>query len=168
MFDTMTLTKIAGGVCGAWLILLLGKWAAEGIYSADAHGEPSYVIEVADAGGDAAAEEEIDFAALMAEADADKGAKVFKKCSACHKVEDGANAVGPHLFGVVDRDIASVAGFGYSGALSNAEGAWTVENLSAFLESPKGFAPGTTMGFSGLKKLTDRANVIAYLQSVAN
>ena len=86
----------------------------------------------------------------------------------CIMQEDGANAVGPHLFAVVDRDIASVAGFGYSGALSNAEGAWTVENLSAFLESPKGFAPGTTMGFSGLKKLKDRANVIAYLQSVAN
>ena len=166
MFDTMTLTKIAGGLFGAWLILLLGKWAAEEIYHAEAHGEQSYVIEVA--GGDEEPEEEIDFAAMMAEADADKGAKVFKKCSACHKVEDGANAVGPHLFAVVDRDIASVGDFGYSGALSGLDGAWTPENLSGFLESPKNYAPGTTMGFAGLKKPTDRANVIAYLQGIAN
>ena len=54
MFDTMTLTKIAAGVFGAWLVLLLGKWAGEEIYHADAHGEASYVIEVADAGGDEA------------------------------------------------------------------------------------------------------------------
>ncbi|KAJ04501.1 cytochrome c family protein [Sulfitobacter mediterraneus] len=166
MFDTMTLTKIAGGLFGAWLILLLGKWAAEEIYHAEAHGEQSYVIEVA--GGEAEPEEEIDFAAMMAEADVDKGAKVFKKCTACHKVEDGVNAVGPHLYAVVDRDIAAVDGFGYSGALTGLEGAWTPENLSGFLESPKNYAPGTTMGFAGLKKPTDRANVIAYLQSIAN
>ena len=166
MFDTMTLTKIAAGVFGAWLVLLLGKWAGEEIYHADAHGEASYVIEVADAGGDDGGEE-IDFAAVMAEADADSGSKVFRKCAACHKV-DGSNAVGPHLDGVVGRDIASVDGFGYSGALTSLEGDWTPDELSAFLESPKGYAPGTTMGFAGLRKVEDRADVIAYLQSVSN
>ena len=160
MFDTRTLTKIAAGLCGAWLILLLGKWAGEELYHADAHGEQSYVIEVASA--DAAPAEEIDLVALMAEADADKGSKVFRKCTACHKV-DGTDGVGPHLNGVVDRDIASVAGFGYSGALGGLEGDWTVEALMGFLESPKNYAPGTTMGFAGLKKPADRANVIAYL-----
>ena len=103
----------------------------------------------------------------MAEGDADSGSKVFRKCAACHKV-DGSNAVGPHLDGVVDRDIASVDGFGYSGALTSLEGAWTPEELSAFLTSPKGYAPGTTMGFAGLRKVEDRADVIAYLQSVSN
>ena len=160
MFDTMTLTKIAAGLCGAWLILLLGKWAGEELYHADAHGEQSYVIEVASA--DAEPAEEIDLVALMAEADADKGSKVFRKCTACHKV-DGTDGVGPHLNGVVDRDIASVAGFGYSGALGGLEGDWTVEALMGFLERPKNYAPGTTMGFAGLKKPADRANVIAYL-----
>jgi len=124
------------------------------------------VIEVADAGGDDGGEE-IDFTAVMAEGDADSGSKVFRKCAACHKV-DGSNAVGPHLDGVVDRDIASVDGFGYSGALTSLEGAWTPEELSAFLTSPKGYAPGTTMGFAGLRKVEDRADVIAYLQSVSN
>ncbi|MGB3246476.1 MAG: cytochrome c family protein [Sulfitobacter sp.] len=163
MFDTMTLTKIAGGLLGAWLILLLGKWAGEEIFHAEAHGDPSYVIEVA-AGEDAAPEEEIDIEAMMASADAASGEKVFKKCSACHKV-NGEDGTGPHLNGVVGRDIASVGGFGYSGALTGAEGAWTPEHLNNFLTSPKAYLPGTTMGFAGLKKATDRANVIAYLQS---
>lgn len=164
MFDTMTLTKIAGGLFGAWLILLLGKWAGEEVYSTESHGPQSYVIEVE--GAEAAEpEEEIDIAALMASADADKGKSVFRKCSACHKV-DGNDGVGPHLDGVVDREIASVDGFGYSGALTGLGGAWTAAELMGFLESPKNYAPGTTMGFAGLKKPTDRANVIAYLQSI--
>lgn len=163
MFDTMTITKIAAGVLGAWLILLLGKWAGEGIYHADAHGEQSYVIEVAGA-EDAEPEEEIDMEAMMASADMGKGEKVFKKCSACHKL-DGTDGVGPHLDGVVDRDIASIDGFGYSGALTGLDGNWTADALFGFLASPKNYAPGTTMGFSGLKKPADRANLIAYLQS---
>ncbi|NNE51768.1 MAG: cytochrome c family protein [Sulfitobacter sp.] len=168
MFDTMTITKIGGGLLGAWLILLLGKWAAEEIYHAELHGEASYVIEVEGAGEVEEEVEEVDFAALMAEADIGKGESVFRKCSACHKVEDGANAVGPHLYGVVGREIAAIDGFGYSGALTEQGDAWTVENLNGFLENPRGWAPGTTMGFAGLNKPTDRANVIAYLDSLAN
>jgi cytochrome c len=164
MFDTMTLTKIGGGIFGAWLVLLVGKWVGEEIYHADAHGEQSYVIEVETA--EAEPEEEIDFAALVAEADLGKGEKVFKKCTACHKVEDGANGTGPHLYGVVGRDIASIDGFGYSGVLAAAEGNWTVDELNAFLTKPSDYASGTTMGFSGLKKPADRANVIAYLDSL--
>ena len=166
MLDTMTLTKIGGGLFGAWLVLLLGKWAAEEIYHAEAHGEQSYVIEVADtgAGGDDA--EPVDMVALVASADPAKGERVFRKCSACHKVADGENGTGPHLYGVIDRDIASVAGFGYSGALEGLEGNWSIEALSAFIENPRGYASGTTMGFTGIKKPEERADVIAYLQSV--
>ncbi|KIN62396.1 Cytochrome c, class I [Sulfitobacter noctilucicola] len=164
MFDTMTLTKIGAGLFGAWLILLLGKWGAEELYHAEAHGEQSYVIEVAGA-EEAEPEEEIDVMALMAEADISKGEGVFRKCSACHKV-DGTDGVGPHLNGVVGRDVASVDGFGYSGALTSLEGDWTEEALFGFLLNPKGYAPGTTMGFAGLKKPADKVNVIAYLQSL--
>lgn len=167
MFDTMTLTKIASGLFGAWLILLLGKWAGEEIYQADAHGEQSYVIEVASAEG-AAPVEEVDIEAMMASVDLSDGEKVFKKCAACHKVENGVNSTGPHLFGVVGRDIASVGDFGYSGALTDAEGNWSINALNAFLTSPKNYAPGTTMGFAGLKKIDDRAAVIGYLASLGN
>ncbi|MEW9918327.1 cytochrome c family protein [Marimonas sp. MJW-29] len=163
MFDTMFITKVAGGLFGAWLILLLGKWGAEEIYHAEMHGEQSYVIEVAGAEEEAPAEE-VDVLALVAAGDPGKGEGVFRKCSACHKV-DGTDGVGPHLNGVVGRQIASVGGFGYSGALSGIEGDWTPENLWGFLNNPKGWAPGTSMGFAGLNKASDKADVIAYLQT---
>lgn len=167
MFDTMTLTKIAGGVLGAWLVLLLGKWAAEEIYHVGGHGEPAYVVET---GAEDATEEvvEIDMAALMETAEMSKGAKIFKKCSSCHKTEDGANATGPFLYGVVGRDIASVDGFGYSGALTELAGNWTVDSLAGFLENPKAYAPGNKMGFKGIKKPQDRADLIMYLDSLDN
>jgi cytochrome c len=166
--DTMTLTKAAAGLCGALLVLLLGKWAAEGLYHMDSHGEAAYVIEVASA--DAAEEvEEVSFDEMMAAADAGKGAKVFKKCAACHKVEEGVNSTGPSLYGVVDREIGTMAGFGYSGTLAGMAGtAWTAEELDAFLTKPSGYAPGTSMSFSGLKKQKDRVNLIAYLQSLGS
>ena len=166
MFDTMTLTKATAGFCGAFLVFLLGKWAAEELYHVEAHGEASYVIEVAEAGGAEEEVEEVSFEELMASADVGKGAKVFEKCSACHKLEAGANATGPYLDGGVDRHKASAEGFGYSGALSGMEGAWTAENLNEFLIKPSDYAPGTTMSFSGLKKVKDRVNLIAYLDSL--
>ncbi len=167
MFDTMTLTKVVGGLCGAFLIYLLGGWVGEGLYHVGgSHGEEvaSYVIEVEESGG-GTEEEEVDFATLMASADAGKGEKVFGKCRACHKI-DGSNATGPHLDGVVGRDIDAVDGFSYSGALEQVGEVWSPENLFHFLEDPKGTAPGTAMSFAGLKKAEDRVNLIAYLDSL--
>lgn len=169
MFDTMTVTKISAGLCGALLILLLGKTAADALYSSHGHGEQSYVIDTG--ADDSGAQEESgpSFEELLASADVGKGAKVFKKCGACHKAEDGANSTGPYLYGVVGRAKASASGFGgYSSALSGMEGDWTPENLDGFLAKPKDYAPGTTMAFSGLKKPEDRANLIAYLDSLDN
>jgi len=171
MFDTMTLTKISAGLCGALLFLLLGKWAAEEVYHmGGGHGgdhAAGYVIEVEDA---APTEEvaEVSIEELLASADIAKGAKVFKKCGACHKLEAGVNGTGPSLYGIVGKDIATSDGFGYSGALTGLEGDWTAEALNGFLTKPKDYAPGTTMGFAGLKKPADRANVIAYLDSLDN
>lgn len=99
--------------------------------------------------------------------DAEAGAKVFRKCQACHAVGEGAeNKAGPVLNGVVDRPIASVEGYNYSSALADlgAEGkTWTPEELAAFLEKPRDYASGTKMSFAGLRKEDERANVIAYL-----
>ena len=173
MFDTMTLTKIVGAFCGALLIYLMAHWGAEIVYAGGGgHGDDhhqAYVIDTGEGDDHGAAEEEGPaFAELLAAADADKGKKVFGKCKACHKLEDGANSTGPHLFGVVDRAVGSVDGFGYSGALDGTAEAWTPEALNDFLTKPKAFAPGTSMAFSGLGKEKDRANLIAYLQSVGN
>lgn len=167
MLDTMTLTKIAAGFCGAFLILLLGKWVAEEIYHVGGHGhEQAYVIDTGADEDAAGGEEEVNFEEILASADIGKGAKVFKKCSACHKLEAGANSTGPYLYGVVNREKAAADGFGYSSALSGMSGEWTADNLNAFLEKPKDYVPGTTMAFAGLKKVQDRANLIAYLDSL--
>lgn len=169
MFDTMTLTKVVGGLCGSLLIFLMGKWAAETIYhTGGGHGDDHHAAYVIDTGedddhGGAEEEEGPSLAELYAAADADKGEKVFGKCKACHKAEKGANATGPYLHGVVGRDIGAAEGFGYSGALSEVAEVWTVENLYAFLEAPKKWAPGTTMAYNGLSKSADRVNLIAYL-----
>lgn len=169
MFDTMTLTKAVAALCVALLVYVLGGWAVGKILGGGHHGEAHEIawIETDSSAGDGeAAEEGPSLAELLAVADVAKGERVFKKCAACHKLEDGANGTGPHLYGVVDRAVGAEAGFGYSGALAAVAQTWSVENLDAFFAKPKAFAPGTAMGFSGLPKATDRANLIAYLATI--
>jgi cytochrome c len=170
MFDTMTVTKAGGALCGSLLVFLLGGWAADALYSTGGgHGGESkqaYVIDTGAGEVAAPAEEGPDFATLFAAADAGAGEKVFAKCRACHKV-DGSNGTGPHLDGVVDRAKASVDGFGYSDALkAMADTAWSPENLNAFLTNPRTYAPGNKMSFAGLPKADERVNLIAYLASL--
>ncbi len=167
MFDTMTMTKLLGGFCGAFLIFLLGGFFAEFIYHEAEHkGEEyhqAYTIDTGEEGGEEEEEVEVAFADVFAAADPGEGPGVFRKCQACHKVEDGANGTGPHLYNVVGREVGAVAGFNYSGALSEVAEVWSPENLNAFLENPKGYASGTSMNFSGLPSIEDRANLIAWL-----
>jgi len=170
MFDTMTMTKLVGGFCGAFLIFLLGGFFAEFIYHPASHGDDhtqAYVIETGedDGHGGGEAEPEVPFEEVLASADAGAGEGVFRKCQACHKVEAGANGTGPTLHGVVGRNVGSVAGFSYSGSLTAVADVWTPENLNKFLANPKGFAPSTAMNFSGLGKIEDRANLIAWLET---
>lgn len=179
MFNTMTVTKAAGALIGSLLFLLLASWGASSLYDIGpgehvAEGEEvpqAYHVAVAEAATDAGAgdaQPEVDFAALMAAADPAAGEKVFGKCKSCHKV-DGNNATGPHLNGVVGRAVASAEGFGYSDAMKAHAGevpTWEPDPLQAFLNDPKGVVPGTKMTFAGLKKAEDRANIIAYLQSL--
>lgn len=169
MLDTMTFTKTLGAFCGALLIFLLAKWGAEELYhTGGGYGETqAYVI---DTGAEEVAEveEEVNLEALLASADLGRGARQFNKCAACHKLEQGANGTGPYLHGVVGREVDAAQGFGYSGALEQVADVWTPENLFAFLENPRGYAPGTTMAFAGLKDPQDRADLIAYLDSIDN
>ncbi len=171
--NSMTIAKYGGALSGALLVFLLINWLANGIYGTGEAGhegeeELAYVVEGADEGAAAetAEEQTVDVAALVAAADVARGEKVFAKCKACHKREPGANATGPTLFGVVGREIASVPGFGYSSAMQALEGSWTEEELFRFLQKPKDYVPGTKMSFGGLKKDSDRANLIAYLKTL--
>ncbi|MDX5384729.1 MAG: cytochrome c family protein [Rhodobacterales bacterium] len=169
MLDTMTFTKTLGAFCGALLIFLLAKWGAEELYhmgGGHGEGQQAYVI---DTGAEEVAEvaEEVNLEDLLAQADLGRGARQFNKCAACHKLEAGANGTGPYLYGVVGRAVDTAEGFGaYSGALEQVADVWTPENLFGFLENPRGYAPGTTMGFAGLKDPQDRADLIAYLDSI--
>ena len=166
MFDTMTMTKIVGAGCGSLLVFMLGGWAADALYSTGGGhggGEQSYVIDTGAEEAGAEVAEGPSFDELYAAADAASGEKVFAKCKACHKV-DGSDGTGPHLNGVVDRQKAVVAGFGYSDALmAMSADAWTPANLDGFLTNPKRYMPGTKMSFAGLPKPTDRADLIAWL-----
>lgn len=102
----------------------------------------------------------------MAAGDADAGAKVFRKCKACHVADKEQNRVGPHLVGIVGRHSGSVEGFSYSDAMAGAGLTWDEATLSQYLADPKAFVPGNKMAFPGLKKEADIANVIAYLSSL--
>ena len=161
--NTFEVTKLVGAFCGSLLVFLLIRFAGEGLYHVD-HGAESYVLAVPEGGGEAEAEEEVDVAALVAEADPAAGETVFRRCAACHALEAGENRAGPYLHQVVGRDIATAEGFSYSDALGGLEGTWEYEQLFGFLANPQGYAPGTTMSFAGLASPEERANVIAYLE----
>ncbi|WP_073328032.1 c-type cytochrome [Wenxinia saemankumensis] len=169
MFDTMTLTKIVGGVCGTFLVFLLGGWGAELIYEpAESHGEgeehaQGYVIPVEDSTASAEPEEEIDVAAVLASGDAASGEGLFRNCRSCHAVAPGENMTGPTLHGVVGRGIDTVPDYAYSGALEQLGDVWSPEVLFAFLEDPRGTAPGTKMTYAGMRDPQDRADLIAWL-----
>ena len=172
MFDTMTMTKILGGVCGSLLIFLLGSWVAEEMYhvGGKGHGDgehaQGYKIEVAEAGGEVEVVEEVDFSVYMASASVEDGEGLWRNCRSCHALEAGENGTGPTLYGVVGRDVGAVAGYTYSGALVAVADVWDADALNGFLADPKGYAPGTKMGYKGLKKPEDRADLIMYLDSL--
>ncbi len=171
MFDTMTMTKIVGGVGSALLIFLLGSWVADALYSTGSGGHGETEMAAGDDATEghtetAAVEEGPAFEELYASADLGAGEKLFKKCKACHKLEAGGTSTGPSLFGIVGRDVATIDGFGYSGTMAELGGAWTPERLDEFLIKPKDMVPGTKMTFAGFKKPAQRANLIAYLATI--
>ena len=135
------------------------------------HGERpekmGYAIEGVEAeGGAGGAAAEVPIAALLATADAAKGAEVFKKCASCHTINSGgANGIGPNLYGVMGKKHGHMAGFAYSAGLLAKPGNWDFEGMNEWLKSPKKYVEGTKMSFAGLSKPEDRANLIAYLNA---
>ncbi len=165
MFDTMVITKTVAAFCGALLVFLLGSWVASGIYVArNADAPQAFIIDTGEDDDDAEPEVELTFEEAFEIADADAGSRLWSQCRACHALEEGRNGVGPYLHGVVNREISSVDGFNYSGALVQAGDVWTPELLSAFIENPSGVTPGTSMNYRGMSSVTDRANLIAYIE----
>ncbi len=134
---------------------------------------PGYKVATAEAGAKVEkkveAAPELSLAERLAQANAKAGERISKKCAACHDLtQGGPNKIGPNLWGVVGRQVASHEGFKYSQAMQDFGGQWTYEHLDAFLTSPKALVPGTAMGFAGLKKPQDRANLLAYLRTLSD
>jgi cytochrome c len=166
-----------GALLGTVFVLMSVSIASEGIFHSEAPEKEGFAIVAEEApaagGGEAAPAAAVPIAQLLAKADAKAGEAVFKKCQACHDgTKGGPNKVGPNLFGVVDRPIASHEGFGYSSAMKDfSKGSsekWTFDHLNHFLAAPKKYIAGTAMGFAGLPKDADRANVILYLHTLAD
>ena len=108
--------------------------------------------------------EKIDIAALMSQGDATNGEKIFKKCAACHSInKGGANKIGPALYNVVGRKVGGLNNYKYSKALASYDKDWTFEELNGFLKKPATYIKGTKMAYAGLRKETDRASIIKYL-----
>jgi len=105
-----------------------------------------------------------DIMALFASTSAADGAKVFKKCAACHSItQGGANKIGPALWGVIGRKAGSASNYKYSKAMAAYGKAWTFEEMNGFLIKPKDWIKGTKMSFAGLKNANERAAVILYM-----
>ncbi len=99
-------------------------------------------------------------------ADVEAGKTVFKKCALCHTAEAGKNKVGPSLFGIVGRKSASLDSYNYSDAMKNFKHTWDPQTLDTYLSDPRATVPGTKMIFPGIQDKTERANVIAYLETL--
>ncbi len=133
------------------------------------HGERpekmGYAIEGVVEEGAGGGTPDVAIASLLPTADAAKGAEVFKKCAACHTInQGGANGIGPNLYGTMGEGIGQgKGGFAFTDALKGVGGTWDFDKMNAWLTSPRKFAAGTKMTFAGLGNAQDRANVILYL-----
>ena len=169
--DSFEINKIVAAILlVALLIIGIGKLSSI-VFHVEKPKTPGFAVEVAQANTTESAETEketgedkIDISALMAMGDVAAGEKVFKRCAACHSINKGGkNKIGPALYNVVGRKIGGVDDYKYSKALIAYEKEWTFEELNGYLIRPAKWIKGTKMAFAGLRKESDRASVILYL-----
>lgn len=169
--DSFELNKVAGAVLGVLTFTLGLNVFADILFSSHGPEKAGYEIAVQEemTGEAQAAPAEVPLAQLLAAASPEKGEAQAKKCAACHNFVEGAGAkVGPDLYGIVGRPVGGVEGFAYSAAMKAHGGTWTFQDLSDFIKNPKADIPGTAMGFAGIAKDTDRADLIAYLNTLSH
>jgi len=153
---------LAGGIAALGLSIASGM-----VFHTEKPEKPGYPIEGAEEPGGGGAAADVPIASLLGTADPAKGAEVFKKCAACHTIEQGgANGIGPNLYATLGEPIGQgKGGFAFSDALKSVGGNWDFDKMNAWLTSPRKFANGTKMTFAGLPDPKDRANVIVYINS---
>jgi len=170
--SAIEINKFVGALLSTALFLMLLNMLADEIFSSHHTKEkPTYIVantEPLPERSDTQQDVGPSLNVRLANADPTSGEKMGKKCIACHTFSQGqASKIGPNLWDIIGRNIASGPDFAYSNALLNIEGKWNFVELDRFLTSPKTFARGTKMAFPGLKKPSDRADVIMYLRSLS-
>jgi len=154
---------LVAGVLGMIAIIASGMLVEPETLKKNAY--PIEGVGEAAGGGEAKPAEIPPVGPLLAKADADHGASIAKQCQACHNfAKGGPDMVGPNLWGTVGGPHAHKEGYAYSEAMKKFAGNWDYESLNKFLKKPSAFVPGTKMGFAGLAKEQDRADVIAWFR----
>jgi cytochrome c len=170
--DSFELNKILGAILATCLILLVTSFTASAVFAPNKPEKPGFEIAVKEeaAGGEkaaAAAPEPIE--KLLQTASVQKGEQSAKKCAACHDfTKGGPNKTGPNLFGIVGDKKGEGRGFSFSAPMKAKGGTWSIDDLNQFIDNPKGFVPGTAMTFGGIHQGSERADVIAYLNSLSD
>jgi cytochrome c len=172
--DSFEINKILGAVLATCIVLLVMNFTASAMFAPKLPEKPGFAIAAKEEGhgkeAAAAAAPSEPIEKLLQTASAEKGQAAAKVCTTCHTFEkNGPNRVGPNLYGIVgDHKGEGRNGFNFSAAIKAKGGEWTYDDLNKFLTNPKGFIPGTAMGFAGIQKDSQRADVIAYLRTLSD
>ena len=164
--DSFEINKIITAILLVVLLVFAVGKISDIIFEVKKPDIEGYKVEISssDATTQTNTESQVDVAALLALGDIEHGKKIFKKCAACHSInQDGGNKIGPKLWNVMFRTIGSITDYKYSKALSGYKKEWSWEEINGFLTKPAKWIKGNKMGFAGLKADKDRASVILYL-----
>ena len=172
--NSFEFNKMAGALLGSLLFLMGLGIFSDALFAPEHAGKPGYALPAAEEGHGAGAAVAATAPAeplpvLLAKADPKRGETLTKACLACHSFDasGAAKPTGPNLYGIVGRDMGST-GFAYSDGLKGHAGKWTYEQINAFITNPKGMIAGTKMSFGGEKDAAKRADIIAYLRTLAS